>query len=61
MLSISSSGVVDLLSFCFRPDGGDVSTSIVDVRGFDSSIMLNLRGGIPRPTGNLPESLSQAT
>ena len=29
-------------------------------RGFDSSIMLILRGGIPRPMGDFPESLSQA-
>ena len=29
----------------------------MDFRGFDSRI---LRGGIPRPVGNLPECLSQA-
>ena len=28
--------------------------------GFDSSIILILRGGIPRPIGDFPESLSQA-
>ena len=28
-------------------------------RGFDSSIILILRGGIPRPVGKLPEILSQ--
>ena len=28
--------------------------------GFDSSIILNLRGGISRPIGDVPESLSQA-
>ena len=32
----------------------------IDVRGLDSSIILVLRGGIPRPIGNFPESLSQA-
>ena len=32
----------------------------MDFRGFDSSIILDLRGGIPRPIGNFPESLSQA-
>ena len=32
----------------------------MDFRGFDSSIILILRGGIPRPLGTLPESLSQA-
>ena len=36
------------------------STSILDVRGFDSSIILILRGGILTPKGNFPESLSQA-
>ena len=38
----------------------NLPTNIVDVRGFDSSIILNLRGGILRPIGNLPEILSQA-
>ena len=32
----------------------------MDFRGFDSSVILILRGGILRPIGNLPESLSQA-
>ena len=36
------------------------STKILDFRGFNSSIILNLRGGIPRPMGNFPEGLSQA-
>ena len=31
----------------------------VDFRGFDSSIILILMGGIPRPMGIFPESLSQ--
>ena len=35
-------------------------TNIVDFRGFDSSIMLHLRGGILMSMGNLPEVLSQA-
>ena len=38
----------------------NLPTNIVDVRGFDSSIMLILRGGIPRPKGVFLESLSQA-
>ena len=38
----------------------DLRTKILDVRGFDSSRLLILRGGIPRPIGNSPESLSQA-
>ena len=29
-------------------------------RGFDSSIIFILRGGIPRPMGDFPECLSQA-
>ena len=32
----------------------------MDFGGFDSTIILILRGGIPRPVGNFPESLSQA-
>ena len=35
-------------------------TNIVDFRGFDSSIILILRGGIPRPIGDFPENSSQA-
>ena len=38
----------------------NLPTSIMDFRGFDSSIILVLRGGIPRPIGDFPESLSQA-
>ena len=32
----------------------------MDFGGFDSSMILILRGGIPRPTADFPESLSQA-
>ena len=35
-------------------------TKIVDFKGFDSSIILILRGEILRPIGDFPESLSQA-
>ena len=35
-------------------------TNIVDFREFDSSIILFLRDGIPRPIGDFPESLSPA-
>ena len=35
-------------------------TNIVDFGGFDSSTTLILRGGIPRPTGDSLESLTQA-
>ena len=38
----------------------NLPTNIVDFRGFDSSTILDLRGEITRPKGNLPESLSQA-
>ena len=38
----------------------NLPTNIVDFRGFDSSIILNLRGGIRRPIGIFPEILSQA-
>ena len=38
----------------------NLPTNIMDFRGFDSSIILILRGGIPRHIGNSPESLSQA-
>ena len=35
-------------------------TKILDFRGFDSSIILILRGGIIISVGDFPESLSQA-
>ena len=38
----------------------NLRTKILDFRGFDSSIISMLRGGILMPTGNFPESLSQA-
>ena len=38
----------------------NLRTTIMDFRGFDSSRILILRGGIPMPIGNFPESLSQA-
>ena len=34
-------------------------TRILDFRGLDSSIVLISRGGIPRPIGNFPESLTR--
>ena len=37
----------------------DLRTTILDFRGFDSSRVLNLRGGILRSIGDFPESLSQ--
>ena len=38
----------------------DFRTNIMDFRGFDSSIILILRGGILMSTGSFSESLSQA-
>ena len=38
----------------------NLPTTIVDFRGFDSSIILSLRGEIPRPIGDFPENLSRA-
>ena len=38
----------------------NLPTNIVDFRGSDSSIILIVRGEIPRPIGDFPESLSQA-
>ena len=38
----------------------NLPTKILDFRGFDSGIIFILRGGIPRPIGDFPESLSQA-
>ena len=43
-----------------RSDTPNPPTDIVGFRGLDSSIMLILRGGIPRPIGDWPESLSRA-
>ena len=37
----------------------NMSTEILDFRGFDSSAILILRGGILRSRGNFPEILSQ--
>ena len=38
----------------------NLPTNILDFIGFDSSIILILRGGTLMPTGNIPASLSQA-
>ena len=37
----------------------NLPTKILDFRGFYSSRILNLRGGIPRPKGDFPEYLIQ--
>ena len=48
----------------YTPDSvgfaANLRTKLLEFRGFDSSIILILRGGIPMPIGNVPESLSQA-
>ena len=38
----------------------DPPANLADFRGLDSSVILILRGGIPRPIGDSPEDLSQA-
>ena len=38
----------------------NVPTKMLDFRRFDSSIILISRGGIPRPVGDFPESLTRA-
>ena len=38
----------------------NLRTKILDLRRFDSSAILDLRGGIPIPIGNSPESFGQA-
>ena len=43
-----------------KQNTANLLTNIVDFRGLDSSTILILRGGIPRPIGDFPESLSQS-
>ena len=56
----------DLSPVCARADPhahactANLRTKILDFRGFDSSRILILRGGILMSIGSLPESLSQA-
>ena len=46
--------------YIIHPSTPNLPTNVADFRGFDSSIILDLRGGILRPIGDVPESLSQA-
>ena len=46
----------DLSSAC---PAVNLRAKILDFRRFDSSRILISRGGVPRPIGNFPESLSQ--
>ena len=41
-------------------DTANLPTNIVDFRGFDSSVILIVRGGIPRSICDFPESFCQA-
>ena len=47
---------------CWRqsPVTANLRTNIMDLRGFDSSRILILRGGILMSIGDFPESLSRA-
>ena len=56
-MSLSHLGGFAVAHDCLTPN---LPTNIVDLRGLDSSIILIERGGIPRPIGHFPESLSQA-
>ena len=38
----------------------NLPTNMMDLRGFDSSMILIIRGGILRTKGDFPETLSQA-
>ena len=38
----------------------NLRTNVMDFRGLNSSMILIIRGGIPMPKGDFPESLSQA-
>ena len=40
-------------------DAANLRTKILDFRGFGSSVVLSLRGGVLMSIGNFPESLSQ--
>ena len=57
----ADTGAVDDDRACYHLHYGTASlrTKILDLRGFDSRGIFILRGGIPRPTGDLPESLGQ--
>ena len=56
---MNNSHNVDIHIICIIIITPSSPTNIVDLRGFDSSIILISRGGIPRPIGNFPEDLSR--
>ena len=47
-------------TFKRKGNTANLPTNIMDLRGFHSSIILILRSGALRPTGDFPDSLSQA-
>ena len=49
-----------ILPFGIASNTANLCTNIIDFGGFDSSIILILRGGILMSIGDFPESLSQA-
>ena len=61
LTGVPKSPSVKTHEICSDPTTANLRTNIMDFKGSDSSIILILRGGIPRPKGNLPESLSQAS
>ena len=54
------SGATPSRAYAWRTATANLRTNIVDFRGFDSSIILILRGGILMSVGDFPESFSQA-
>ena len=59
-VSLTRSLLLSLRGWGGLADAANLRTKILDLGGFDSSRILISRGGIPRPTGNLPEGLGQA-
>ena len=59
-LKIHNNSTFNIMSLNSMEYTTNFCTKITDFRGFDSSIVLMLRGGIPRPIGKFPESFSQA-
>ena len=54
---------IDKVLYAFGHGGhatANLRTQTMDFTGFDSSIILFLRGGIPSPIGKFPECLGQA-
>ena len=47
-----------IVAACGQAVTANLRSKILDFGGSDSSIILKVEGGIPRPTENFPESLS---